>query len=46
MEGIDMGNCEEKKNCNEGAIQTWSATYMRANESRVIGEKGSDHVRK
>jgi len=41
-----MRNCEEKKRCNEGAIQTWSAAYMRGNDSRVIGEKVGDHERK
>ena len=42
-----MKNCEEKENWNEGVpFKTWSATYMRGNESRVIGEKGGNHEKK
>jgi hypothetical protein len=36
----------KRKIVTKGAIQTWSAAYMRGIDSRVIGEKGSDHGRK
>jgi hypothetical protein len=43
-----MRNCEEEKKriVTKAGIQTWSATYMRGNDSRMIGDKGCDHERK
>lgn len=43
---IVEGEIVKRKIVTKGAIQTWSATYVRENDSRVIGEKESGHERR